>query len=81
MRLFLRVILAFVAVFAVLSVVRSLFAGSSRTPARRTSEAGKLVKDPVCGMYVVESSAIQAGGQFFCSDECRSKWGQPRVST
>jgi hypothetical protein len=75
MRLFLRALLAFVVVYAVLSVVRSLFAAPSSRPSRRASgTGGKLVKDPVCGMYVAEARALQAGGSFFCSDECRQKF-------
>jgi YHS domain-containing protein len=41
-------------------------------------QAVPLVKDPVCGTYVVRDRAITAGGdgatQFFCSDRCRDEW-------
>ena len=78
MRLLLRVLLVGVIVYAVLSAVRSMFAPSG-APARRTSSAGKLVKDPVCGVYVAEESALQAGGSSFCSEECRQKFLSEKI--
>jgi YHS domain-containing protein len=41
---------------------------------RRSYSAGKLVKDPVCGTYVPADTAIQAKGEFFCSEDCRGKF-------
>jgi hypothetical protein len=73
MRIFLRVLVVFFAIYAVLSAVRALFPPTT-TPARRSSQGGKLVKDPVCGTYVPEQSALAAGGNFFCSEECRRKF-------
>jgi YHS domain-containing protein len=39
---------------------------------------GELRKDPVCGTYVPESSAVKlsVGGQtvYFCSEACRDKY-------
>lgn len=69
------------------SVLRSLFGGfrnrTKRTgsappaPSRRTG--GTLHKDPVCGTYVSDDSAIAqvVRGQtvYFCSLECRDKYG------
>jgi hypothetical protein len=79
MRLLVQVFLIFLVITIMLSIVRGLLAPS--TPVRRTSpgprrpmSAGKLVKDPVCGTYVAEESALQAGGSFFCSEECRQKF-------
>ena len=41
-------------------------------------EAVPLVRDPVCGTYVVKSRALAAvaGGEtaFFCSEACRDTW-------
>jgi hypothetical protein len=36
--------------------------------------SARLIKDPVCGTYVAEETAVRANGQFFCSDECRDKF-------
>jgi len=64
-----------IAMYAALSVVRRLLL--LFTPAAqvgpRTSEAGHLVKDPVCGTFVPQATAIQSGNQFFCSEQHRQK--------
>jgi YHS domain-containing protein len=40
----------------------------------------KLVRDPVCGMFVSPSKALTAtaGGEtkYFCSEACRQRWQQ-----
>lgn len=50
--------------------------GTTRTRAR--TPAVKLVRDPVCGVFVSPASAIptRARGEtvYFCSDKCRSQW-------
>lgn len=42
------------------------------------SSAVKLVRDPVCGTFVVPAKALTAGSgsstQYFCSEKCRSQW-------
>jgi YHS domain-containing protein len=71
----------------VIKLVGRLFSGSSQPAASRGSSAtaddaavpGKrLVKDPVCGMHLAEELALamSANGQtqYFCSQECRSKY-------
>jgi YHS domain-containing protein len=39
----------------------------------------ELVKDPVCGTYVVRSRAVSradgVGSRYFCSPECASRFG------
>jgi YHS domain-containing protein len=38
----------------------------------------KLVRDPVCGVFVVPSDALAAADgrtvRYFCSEKCRSAW-------
>jgi YHS domain-containing protein len=51
-------------------------AGYSRdTPAVR---GAALVKDPVCGIYVVPGQALARGSgreaKYFCSEKCRQAW-------
>jgi YHS domain-containing protein len=45
---------------------------------------GHMVKDPVCGTYVVEGRALTAArnGQtaWFCSPECQHAWLQGKAS-
>jgi hypothetical protein len=79
MRLLIQVFLIFFVITIILSIVRSLIAPSTpvgRAPQgpRRSVTTGKLVKDPVCGTYVAEESSLQAGGNSFCSEECRQKF-------
>lgn len=48
-----------------------------RRQSSSSSSAGELHKDPVCGTYVSESTALkrQVGGQtfYYCSEACREK--------
>jgi hypothetical protein len=78
MRFLLRVIAMMVAMYAALTMVRRLlgaFTPAAQVPAPTPiAQSGHLVKDPVCGMYVPEATAIHAGNAFFCSEECRKKF-------
>ena len=51
-------------------------AGLLRQPEDRA--AVKLVRDPVCGVFVVPSKALTAGSgaavKYFCSEKCRQQW-------
>jgi YHS domain-containing protein len=46
----------------------------SRTPERGT----RMVRDPICGTFVVQSRALSADRRgetaWFCSEDCRHKW-------
>jgi YHS domain-containing protein len=48
--------------------------GGSQVPQRGV----QMVRDPVCGMFVVPSSALRLGdgrsSVYFCSQECRDKY-------
>ena len=39
-----------------------------------------LVRDPVCGVFVVPGQALTAGTgtatKYFCSEKCRTEWGK-----
>jgi YHS domain-containing protein len=45
---------------------------------RRMPSGMKLVRDPVCGTYVVPNSTLsltsRAGTYYFCSETCRAKY-------
>ena len=43
-----------------------------REPPRSISE--RLVRDPVCGLALPESRALQHGEHFFCSGDCRDRY-------
>ena len=77
MRFLIRALLLFFVVSALLSIVRGLLTPSSpgrRKDSGQPADGGKLVKDPVCGTYVAQSSALHAGGNYFCSEDCRRKF-------
>ena len=67
------------AVRAVMRLVGGIVEGATGGgPRAAAPPATKMVKDPVCGTYVVPSKALTAsrGSQtaWFCSPECRQVW-------
>ena len=54
--------------------------GTSRSRGSAGAPAVKLVRDPVCGTFVAPSTALSltSGGatHYFCSEDCRRKFGQ-----
>ena len=54
-------------------------AGMLKDDPRREPAAVKLVRDPVCGVFVVPGKALTSGSgtsmQYFCSEKCRQQWG------
>jgi YHS domain-containing protein len=60
-------------------VIQGAGGDGARVSGRRASQVtGRMVKDPVCGTYVVEGRALTAvrGGRtaWFCSTECQRLW-------
>jgi YHS domain-containing protein len=55
-------------------------AGMLKGPRERERAAVKLVRDPVCGVFVVPSQALTLGSgtstRYFCSEKCRQQWGK-----
>ena len=55
-------------------------AGMLKRPGQRDPAAVKLVRDPVCGVFVVPGKALTSGSgtatRYFCSEKCRQQWGQ-----
>jgi YHS domain-containing protein len=53
-------------------------AGMLKEPQDRERKAVKLVRDPVCGVFVVPSQALTSGSgtstRYFCSEKCRQQW-------
>jgi YHS domain-containing protein len=84
MQILLRVLL----IFFILYLLRRFLAGfmkfSKKSPAADDSRnpENRMVKDPVCGMYMDPRLAIKLGDHssdvFFCSEECKKKFvGKP----
>lgn len=70
---------------AVWRFLAGLFEGMNPTPrqAPRGTPPVALVRDPVCGTYVVPSRAIALGRgdsvQYFCSERCRDQYRAGRA--
>lgn len=63
-------------------VAGALEGGRDSSTSRTSMKTGvKMMRDPVCGTYVVPNRAVTTtrGGQtmYFCSEKCRSKYRQP----
>lgn len=75
----LRLILLLVILRALYMLLRGVWRGvvdAARVPADDTrATKGTLVRDPVCGTFVVRERSLSArsGGstQYFCSEDCR----------
>ena len=63
-------------------IVDGVIAGAGGRTRRGTSrsQAMKLVRDPVCGTFVAPGAALSLASDgrthFFCSEECRAKFGR-----
>lgn len=75
-RLILWVILIALILRAVSRLTRGVLAGYNRDT--RNVPGVALVKDPVCGVFVVPGQALTIGSgrdaRFFCSEKCRQAW-------
>ena len=69
----LRLVLIWLVVRAVIKLVRGVYEGLKG--AASPPPAVPLVRDPVCGTFVIPSNALSAGTgsqiRFFCSENCR----------
>ena len=75
-----RLLLFLVLLVVLLRAVSRLFAGILEGAGyrREITPGVKLVRDPVCGVFVVPSKALTAGAgdetRYFCSEKCRRAW-------
>ena len=74
----LRVILPIIAFYLIWRFVSRVIEGATGKSKVSKPKGVSLVKDPVCGMFVVRSRAvtIKRDGivKYFCSDQCRRKY-------
>lgn len=58
--------------------VRNVRSDNSQMHNSRHAPLNEMVKDPVCGTYIVKKGAIccrtQQGIKYFCSEECKNKF-------
>lgn len=48
--------------------------GTGRSAPAAPVKGELMARDPVCGTFVVQSRALSAKGEFFCSDKCRQEY-------
>jgi YHS domain-containing protein len=77
-RLILWIILFIIVARIAWRFVHAVFEGAGMLREPREPSAVKLVRDPVCGVFVVPSKALTAGSglstRYFCSEKCRQQW-------
>jgi YHS domain-containing protein len=80
-RFILLAILFLVVVRLVWRLVRGIFEGMGYQGAGAAQPPSVgLVRDPVCGMFVMPSKALTSGAgaetRYFCSDKCRQEYAR-----
>ena len=71
----LRAVALLIVMVIAISVIRGLLRMLQAPKHEGGSTAAEhLVKDPVCGTFVPQHTALSARNEFFCSEECRSKF-------
>ena len=78
-RLLLIVVLACIAVRVLWRVLIGVFEGMGYQQRGGVPRSVGLVRDPVCGTFVVPSKALTSGSgsntRYFCSEKCRRDYG------
>jgi YHS domain-containing protein len=73
----LRIILLIIVLRLIWRFARGVLEGAGMLEGPRRSSVG-LVRDPVCGVFVVPTQALTAGRgsdtRYFCSEKCRTEW-------
>lgn len=76
--IFLLVLFVGRAVWRLLTGVVEGATGTGRRRSRAPERGTRMVRDPICGTFVVQSRALSADSRgetaWFCSDDCRRKW-------
>jgi YHS domain-containing protein len=79
-RIIIWVILAIIVIRILWRFVRAIMEGAGMVADPRAPKAVKLVRDPVCGVFVAPSQALTAGSgsstKYFCSEKCRQAWSR-----
>jgi YHS domain-containing protein len=80
--LLIRLLFVWFVLRAALRLLRGIAQGLQGPPAPAAPKAVPLARDPVCGTYVVPSTALSAGSgaatRFFCSEDCRRAYVEPQ---
>ena len=74
-KLILYAILAFILARLAWRLIAGIFVGMGYQPPSTGRNAVGLVRDPVCGTFVLPTKALTSGSgadmKFFCSEKCR----------
>lgn len=77
-RLILWGILIVLIVRSLSRLLHGLLEGAGYTRDKASQRGVGLVRDPVCGVFVVPGRALSVGTgdatRYFCSEDCRRKW-------
>ena len=78
-RILLWVVLLLIVARIAWRVLRGVFEGMGYQQAGGKGSVG-LVRDPICGMFVVPSNALTSGSgsgtRYFCSEKCRQEYAK-----
>jgi YHS domain-containing protein len=78
LRVFLIILLVYVAARVLWRVLRGVFEGLGYQQTGSAPSSVGLVRDPVCGTFVLPSKALTAGSgsntRYFCSEKCRQDY-------
>ncbi len=78
-RVFLIILLVYVAARVLWRVLRGVFEGLGYQQTGTAPRSVGLVRDPVCGTFVLPSKALTSGSgsntRYFCSEKCRRDYG------
>ena len=82
----LRILLVLLVARALWRLIKGIFEGAGYTPPdAKAPRVVKLVRDPICGVYVSTSGrtlVAHAQGEtaYFCSEQCRQQWERRKKS-
>jgi YHS domain-containing protein len=75
-------LLVMLVVRAAWRLLGGILEGASRGNSRVPERGSRMVRDPVCGTFVVQSRALTATARgetaWFCSEDCRGRWTADR---
>jgi YHS domain-containing protein len=81
-RLLLFVILAVIAAHLLWRLLQGVLVGMGYQPPGGGRQSVGLVRDPVCGTFIMPSKALTTGSgsntRYFCSEKCRQDYGHRR---
>jgi YHS domain-containing protein len=81
--LILRIILVLIVLRLIWKFIRGVLEGAGFIQRPAHPSVG-LVRDPVCGVFVVPTNALTAGSgldtRYFCSEKCRAEWRRSKAS-